>query len=411
MDETIKTFHRVLSVAGITIFAKNNWDSKLWLALQIFNVIIGFLTIVFTTFFVVGNMSDLLVCIQGACIWTTGLIMFISFCVCLVFRKQFREFLDEMGFKDAMLEMPLIEYVLKLERAGRLNELKGMVVDSQEKLLKLTRVLLKTYVFSVWACATLYLSDSVYSMLTTKDDDLRLLGFEMLVPWSLQNFTVYIVTYIFNAYSGYLCCIAYPGFQLTIILLVGQTVRQLRIITFILLNLDELVLEMTGQRDEKWQAYSTAIFSQCVDHYTKLKRFSNKLNMICRPFYLALILDAIMLVCVCSVKIAISANKTSPDTMKYYVHEFCFIMVVLMFCTLGQQVENECARLETAVTERWYIFDKTHKVHVQIFKMALSQRMPIYIFGTITLSAPTFTWFLKTGMSFFTLVMSVLEEN
>nr|WEG72112.1 odorant-receptor-16 [Grapholita molesta] len=410
MDETIDTYHRVLSVTGITIFAKNNWDSKLWLSLQLFNVLIGFLTIIFTSSFVIVNMSDILVCIQGACIWTTGLIMFISFAICLVFRKQFRQFLNEMGFKDAMLEMPLIEYVLKLEQTGRMNELKGMVVNSQEKLLKLTRVLLKTYVFCVWACATLYLSDSVLRMFTREDDDLRLLGFEMWVPWSLKNFNVYLITYAFNAYSGYLCCVAYPGFQLTIILLVGQTIRQLRILTYILLNLDELVLEMTGQRGERWQANCTSILSQCVDHYIKLKRFSNQLNVICRPFYLALILDAIMLVCVCSVKIAIS-DKTSPETMKYYVHELCFIMVVLMFCILGQQVENECARLETAVTENWYIFDRTHKMHVLIFKMALSQRMPIYIFGTITLSAPTFTWFLKTGMSFFTLVMSVLDEN
>nr|AXF48762.1 odorant receptors OR3.2 [Lobesia botrana] len=410
MDETIRDFNRVLSVTGITIFAKTNWDSKLGLVLQFFNVIIGFMTIVFTTAYVIVNLSDTHACIQGACICTTGIIMFISFGVCLLFRKQFRQFLNEMGFKDAMLDMPLIEYVLKLEQAGRLNELKGEVVASQEKLLKLTRVLLKTYVFSVWACATLYLSDSVYQMFVRQDDSLRLLGFEMWVPWSLQNFNVYLVTYAFNAYSGYLCCIAYPGLQLTIILLVGQTVRQLRILNFILLNLDQLALEIAGQKGEKWQCYCTAILSQCVDHYIMLKRFSNKLNVICRPFYLALILDAIMLVCVCSVKIAIS-NKSSPDTMKYYLHEFCFIMVVLTFCLLGQQVENECAKLETAVTEKWYIYDRTHKMHVRIFKMALSQRMPIFIFGTITLSAPTFTWFLKTGMSFFTLVMSVLEED
>ncbi|KAI8423698.1 hypothetical protein MSG28_012731 [Choristoneura fumiferana] len=224
MEETIQAFHNVLSVAGVTIFAKNNWDSKLWLTLQIFNVIVGFLTIIFTTCFVVINLSDILVCIQGACIWTTGLIMFISFGVCLVFRKEFRLFLNEMGFKDHMLEMPLIIYVLKLERGGRLNELKGLVIDSHEKLLKLTRVLLKTYVVSVWLCASLYLSDSVYQMATREDDSLRLM------------------------------------------------------------------------------------------------------------------------VCVCSVKIAIS-DKSSPDTIKYYIHEFCFILVVLMFCLLGQQVENELTKV------------------------------------------------------------------
>nr|ACJ12929.2 odorant receptor 3 [Epiphyas postvittana] len=410
MEETIQVFHRVLSCAGVTIYAKNNWDSKLWLTLQVFNVIIGFFTIVFTTCFVIINVSDILVCIQGACIWTTGLIMFISFVVCLLFRKQFRLFLNEMGFRDSMLEMPLIKYVLKLESGGKLNELKGMVVTSQEKLLKLTRVLLKTYVGSVWLCASLYLGDSIYQMITREDDSLRLIGFDMWIPWSLQNVNVYIATFIFNAYSGYLCCIAYPGLQLTIILLVGQTIRQLRILTFILLNLDELALEIVGQRGESWQEHCTEILTQCVDHYIKIKRFSNKLNVICQPFYLALILDAILLVCVCSVKIAIS-DKSAPDTMKYYIHEFCFILVVLMFCLLGQQVANESQQLEAAVTEKWYIFDRTHKTHVRIFKMALSQRMPIYIFGSITLSAPTFTWFLRTGMSFFTLVMSVFDEN
>ncbi|CAH2058199.1 unnamed protein product, partial [Iphiclides podalirius] len=115
-----------------------------------------------------------------------------------------------------------------------------------------------------------------------------------------------------------------------------------------------------------------------------------------------------MLVCMCSVKIAIS-SKLSPDMMKYYVHEICFILVVFMFCLLGQQVQNECEKLELAVTENWYLFDRTHKINILIFKLAVSQQMPIYIFGTITLSLPTFTWFIKTGMSFFTLVMSVLE--
>ncbi|CAB3220880.1 unnamed protein product [Arctia plantaginis] len=97
--------------------------------------------------------------------------------------------------------------------------------------------------------------------------------------------------------------------------------------------------------------------------------------------------------------------------MKYYLHEFCFIAVVLSFCLLGQQVDNESEILERVVTEKWYIFDNTHQTNIKIFNMALSQRMPIYIFGTITLSLPTFTWFIKTGMSFFTLVMSVLEEQ
>ncbi|XP_063897328.1 uncharacterized protein LOC110381719 [Helicoverpa armigera] len=411
MEETFLAFHRVLSFAGIPIFAKNNWNSKRWLLLQILNFIVGNLCFVFTTGFVATSYTDFLLCIQGACIWTTGVIMTISIWVCLIFRKKFRRFLEEMAFQDGMMGMPLIKHIFLVSSKGeRINELRELVNDSQYKLFKYTRVLLKTYVLSVFVCATLYLCTPIYLMIAREDKSLRLLAFDMWFPWSLENYTVYIVSFIFHAYAGYLCCIAYPGLQSTIILLIGQVIRQTRILTFILLHLNELVLEVTGVQDEEWQTYCTLVHSQCVDHYVKIKRFSNRLNVICRPFYLTLILVAIMLVCMCSVKIAIS-DKLSLDTMKYYVHEFCFILMVLMFCLLGQQVENECEALEKAATEKWYIFNKTHKVNVLIFNMALSQRMPIYIFGTITLSLPTFTWFIKTGMSFFTLVMSVLEEG
>ncbi|XP_063834085.1 odorant receptor 24a-like [Ostrinia nubilalis] len=409
MEDTIKVFHRVLSFAGIPIYAEGNWDSNLWLAFQIFNFIIGSLCFIFTTGFVAVNCSDLLIFIQGACIWTTGVIMTISLGVCLIFRKKFRIFLGEMVFKDEILEMPLIQFVLKLESGKKLIELKQMVNDSQEKLFRLTKVLLKCYVTSVWLVATMYLCSPIYEMLSRGDKSLRLLAFDMWFPWSLENFKVYVISFVFHAYAGYLCCIAYPGLQLTIIVLIGQVIRQLRILTFVMENLDELVMEIIKEKGDRWQLCCTAVLSQCVDHYIKLKRFSNRLNVICQPFYLTLILVAIMLVCMCSVKIAIS-EKLSPDTIKYYVHEFCFIMVVLMFCLLGQQVDNECANLERAVTENWYIFDKKHKIHVRIFKMALSQRMRVFIFGSIPLSLPTFTWFIKTGMSFFTLVMSVLED-
>ncbi|XP_075986045.1 odorant receptor 13a-like [Anticarsia gemmatalis] len=411
MEETFKTFHRVLCLAGIPIFAKHNWDSKSWLLLQILNFIVGVFCFIFTTGFVVTNLSDLVLCIQGACIWTTGVIMTITLGVCLIFRKEFRNFLKEMAFKDAMMEMPLIEHLVEAPRdTPKLTELRNLVIDSQEKLLKNTRLLLKVYVASVFLSATLYVCTPIYQMFVREDDSLRLLAFDMWFPWSLQNFTVYIISFIFHAYAGYLCCIAYPGLQSTIILLIGQLIRQLRILAFILVHMNELVLEITNVQDPRWEGYCTMLLSQCIEHYVKIKRFSNRLNVICRPFYLALILVAIMLVCMCSVKIAIS-NKLSLDTMKYYVHEFCFILVVLMFCLMGQQVENECEILESVVTEKWYIYNRAHKKHVLIFSMALSQRMPIYIFGTIRLSLPTFTWFIRTGMSFFTLVMSVLEEK
>ncbi|KAJ8708716.1 hypothetical protein PYW08_010098 [Mythimna loreyi] len=409
MEETFHSFHRILSFAGIPIFAEK-WNTKPWLLLQIFNCIIAIFCFIFTTGFVVTKFDDFLLCIQGACIWTTGVIMTISLLVCLVFRSQFRSFLEEMAFRDAMLEMPLINHIFLVNHDGeKITELRNLVVDTQEKLFKYTRVLLKTYMFSVFLVATLYLCSPIYGMIVREDESLRLLAFDMWFPWSLENYTVYIVSFIFHAYAGYLCCIAYPGLQSMIILLIGQVIRQIKILTFILLHMDELVLEITGVQDNRWRIYCTAVLSQCVDHYVKIKSFSNRLNVICRPFYLTLILVAIMLVCMCSVKITIS-NKLSLDTTKYYVHEFCFILVVLMFCLIGQQVENECDELEKAVTEKWYIFNRTHKTNVRIFNMALSQGMPIYIFGTIPLSLPTFTWFIKTGMSFFTLVMNVLEE-
>ncbi|XP_035454520.2 uncharacterized protein LOC118279094 [Spodoptera frugiperda] len=411
MDEAFLAFHRVLSFAGISIFAKQNWDSNRWLGYQIFNFIIGVLCFIFTTGFVVTNVSDFLLCIQGACIWTTGVIMTITLGVCLVFRNEFRFFLEEMAFRDHMLEMPLIDHIMLVSpRGAKIEELRNLVTGSQEKLFKYVTILLKSYVASVFLCATLYLCSPVYGMLVREDQSLRLLAFDMWFPWSLEDYTVYIISFIFHAYAGYLCCIAYPGLQCIIILLLGQLIRQTRILTFILLHMNELVLEVTAVQDERWQDICTLVLSQCVDHYVKIKRFSNRLNVICRPFYLTLILVAIMLVCMCSVKIAVS-NKLSLDTFKYYIHEFCFILVVLMFCLIGQQVENECEALERAVTEKWYIFNHNHKSNIRIFKMALGQRMPIYIFGTITLSLPTFTWFIKTGMSFFTLVMSVLEEE
>ncbi|CAG4980815.1 unnamed protein product [Colias eurytheme] len=408
MDETFRAFDRILRFAGISIFAKSKWNSKRWLIYQSFNFFLALLTFIFTSAFVVFNMSDLLLCIQGACIWTTGVIMFISLGICLIFKKDFEGFVGEMAFQDRALDMPLVEYVMASQGSGKCFELKCLVMNTQEKIFKLTRMLLKTYVASVWLCATLYLCGPIYGMYVREDDSLRLLAFDMWFPWSLENFGVYVASFTFHAYAGYLCCIAYPGFQSMIIILVWQIIRQLQIITFVLTNLDEIMLDIVKQRNERWQSGCSSVFSQCVKHYVRTKRFSNRLNVICRPFYLALILVAIMLVCVCSVKIAVS-NKFTLDTMKYYVHELCFILVVFMFCFLGQQVENQCEKLDAAVTEKWYIYNKEHKHNVLIFKIALSQRMPIHIFGSIPLSLPTFTWFIKTGMSFFTLMMSVLE--
>ncbi|GBP66761.1 hypothetical protein EVAR_28629_1 [Eumeta japonica] len=77
----------------------------------------------------------------------------------------------------------------------------------------------------------------------------------------------------------------------------------------------------------------------------KTKQFCNKLAGICRPLYLALLFVATVIVCMSSVKIAISAcrsqNKLSQETMKYYVHGCAFILVILMFSMLAQKLDDE----------------------------------------------------------------------
>lgn len=176
MEETLNTFHRVLSLAGIPIFAKTNWNAKSWLVLQIFNFTVGIFCFVFTTGFVLSSYNELLLFIQGACIWTTGIIMTISLGVCLIFRNDFRIFLNEMAFEDAIAKMPLVEYVLTLDDGRKLLELKNLVSDSQKKLLEYTRYLVKVYLAIVWLCVTLYLCTPIYQMIYSKDNSIMLLG-------------------------------------------------------------------------------------------------------------------------------------------------------------------------------------------------------------------------------------------
>lgn len=170
-------FDRVLSFAGIPIFAKYNCNSKKWLLFQIFNFFLSFLTFVFTGGFVLSNVSNLELCIQGACIWMTGVIMFISLGVFLVFKQQFRSFLEEIIFNDSLLEMPFINTVLQLKfENGKLGELKKSVISSRDTLFRLTRVLLKIYIAGLGICATLYLLGPIYLMCIRNDKSLRLLG-------------------------------------------------------------------------------------------------------------------------------------------------------------------------------------------------------------------------------------------
>ncbi|XP_038217895.1 uncharacterized protein LOC119836586 [Zerene cesonia] len=392
MERTFKIFDFILSIGGITIYDKRKWDSTGWFIFQILNVVLGFQIFICALIFVITNLSNLLLCIQGACILFTGFVLFTSLFVCFFFKKDLQGFVDEMAYNDRTLDLPLVQYVLSLDvTCGKLYELKCLIMDSQVRMARYAGIFVQIYIASKWK-----LFDRLFS------------AFDMWFPWSLDNFAVYMATFIVNAYEGYLCGVALCSLKSTISLLVYQIIRQLEVITFTLTYLDDMMVEITGQRDQKWQNACTLVLSQCVDHYVKTKRFSNRLNVICQPFYLALILVAIMIVCVCTVKIAVSHGITI-DAVKYCLHALCFIVIIFLFSFLGQQLENQCEKLEVAVMEKWYIYDKKHKVNVLIFNIALSQRMPIYIFGSIPLYLPTFTWFMNTVMSFFTLVMSVIE--
>lgn len=82
-----------------------------------------------------------------------------------------------MGFRDTILDVPLINFVMGLESGGALlMELKELVVDSRERLLRFVRVLLKCYVSSVFVTASLYIVGAIYRMLVREDQSLRILG-------------------------------------------------------------------------------------------------------------------------------------------------------------------------------------------------------------------------------------------
>lgn len=93
-----------------------------------------------------------------------------------IYRKDFRNFLEEMTFKDAMLEMPFVKYALTLHQGQKLKEMEKLILESQENLLKYCRFLMRIYSACVWICATLYISTPIYQMIVTADDSLRLLG-------------------------------------------------------------------------------------------------------------------------------------------------------------------------------------------------------------------------------------------
>ncbi|CAF4765566.1 unnamed protein product [Pieris macdunnoughi] len=112
---------------------------------------------------------------------------------------------------------------------------------------------------------------------------------------------------------------------------------------------------------------------------------------------------------ICLVELSLS-HELNIDTMTFAFLLIIVIIGVFILCNLGQIVDNACTELEEAATEKWYDHDMKYKKSVLIFYTAVTQGMPIYIYGSVTLSLETFTWFIKTGMSFYTVVRSVLEN-
>ncbi|GBP66762.1 hypothetical protein EVAR_28630_1 [Eumeta japonica] len=274
-EATFRAFNFILSWGGVRIFAKNNKRRKLWFSLQIFNFVISLLALVFTCGFVIKNVSDLLLLLRGACIWGTCVILTMTLGIFLVYQKDMKIYLEHLAVDDAILEMPLINYLLQQEsfnRGGKLKDLKNLVEQSQEKLSKFTRVLLMSYALVIFVTASLYLCDTIYEMVKRDDKSLRLFAFDMWFPWSVEDFNVYVITFIGHVYAAYLCICAYAGFQTTVILLVGQVVRQVRIMTFILSNLRCLAEEMHSLTGHDSAVYCTSVLIQCVQHFIRLKK-------------------------------------------------------------------------------------------------------------------------------------------
>lgn len=177
MEDSFLAHHRVLAFAGVAIFAKQNWNSKYWLALQIFNFTIAILSFIGTSVFCVLSIDDLPAFTEGACIWTTGVIMLISMTICLIFRNEFRSFVEEMCFADTILTMPIIRIAVKQEgQDGALNELRRKVRDSQKDLFRLTKILLKFYVTVVFLTAVLYVGSALFQMIVREDKSQHILG-------------------------------------------------------------------------------------------------------------------------------------------------------------------------------------------------------------------------------------------
>lgn len=177
MERTFRTCDMVLAFAGIRIFSKTNWDSKLWFIIQILCSAVAFSAVIFTTGFIIQNISETVVLLKGASIWSTSVIPSMSLLILLFYKKEFRQFLSEVAFVDMMFEMPLIPLSVQFHKSGTiLHDLRILVLHSRKKILNFTRILMIVYAFIVIFNAQLYLFDAVYRMIMRKDPDERLFG-------------------------------------------------------------------------------------------------------------------------------------------------------------------------------------------------------------------------------------------
>ncbi|XP_038217026.1 uncharacterized protein LOC119835965 [Zerene cesonia] len=159
------------------------------------------------------------------------------------------------------------------------------------------------------------------------------------------------------------------------------------------------VLDSRSMGDKMKEFKSFIISSQ--ERLLRLSRFFLQMYVFCVAFVVTLYMFAPMYT---------SNQELTLDLLKYGVHLTLLMVGICIFSYQGQMIDDACAELEAAVMEKWYIFNQQHQKNLLIFHVALSQRMPLYIYGSVTLTFETFTWFVKTGMSFFTLMMSVLEK-
>ncbi|CAG4988083.1 unnamed protein product [Colias eurytheme] len=410
MEATVKAYNRVLSMAGVTIFCKKNWNSKKWLTFQILTLLSIFFAIISSTAFTFSCLPDLHLSIESAVVASTFYITFLTLYLYLGNKRKFENFLTEMVFNDPALENPFIKYVLNSRSKGdKMRELKSLVISSQERLLRVSRFLSQMYSFCIAFVVTLYMFAPMYTSKVREDNSTRILPLDMSFPWSTNNIVIYILTFMFQVHVGYLCSIGFASFITLLLLFILQIRRQLNILSLILYNFNEMVLEITGGKSDDWEPACDFLLSLCVGHYLKTKRFARELNKVYKPYFLGLVLSSISLEGVCFVKIALLQELTL-HLLKYGVHLTLLMVGICIFSYQGQMIDDACAELEAAATEKWYIFNRQHQKKLLIFLIALSQRMPVYIYGSVTLTFETFTWFVKTGMSFFTLMMSVLEK-